>query len=159
MVRKSPSYPSASVHVELLYGTSVLGTLMTLRLPSIHHHHKTNLEHLQQLFPGTPEPVVMFLAWILPASGLLHLRMLGHLGMIIRRGPQYILHQHGRHVLLSLSSSVSVKLSWFLNIRNISKVYGLPDPLKILQCPPRKEQWTSWAWAKLKLSCQFKWKM
>ena len=146
MVRKSPSYPSASVHVELLYGTSVLGTLIlddsetTQYSPS----HKTNLEHLQQLFPGTPEPVVMFLAGSLPASGLLHLRMLGHLGMIIRRGPLYILHQHGRHVLLSPSPSVSVKLSWFLNIRNISKVYGLPDPLKILQCPPRKEQWKRW---------------
>ena len=117
--------PATSLCVELLYGTSVLllglGTLIlddTETNIVVHHQHKTNLERLQRLFPGTPDPVVMFLAGSFPASGLLHLRMLSYLGMIARLGPQHILHQHGHHVLLSPSPSVSIKSSWCLNIRN-----------------------------------------
>ena len=135
MARSHRGNPAASLRVELLYGTSVLlsglGALILYdsETSMIHHQHNINLERLQRLLPGTPEPAVMFLAGSNPTSGLLHLRMFGHLGMIARLGPQHILHQHGRHVLLSLSHSASIKSSWFFNVRSISKIYGLPDPL------------------------------
>ena len=76
-----------------------------------------------------------------PASGILHLRMLGYLGMIARLGPQHILNQHGRHVLLNASVSSNPKSSWFLTLRVICENYGLPDPLSILQDPPTKYRW------------------
>ena len=54
-----------------------------------------------KLHQSSPECVVMFLAGSLPATGILDLRILGHLGMIARLGPGNILHQHGRHILLN----------------------------------------------------------
>ena len=147
MARSHRGNPAASLRLELLYGTSVLlsglGSLVLddTEISVIHHQHKTNLERLQRLFPATPEPVVMFLAGSLPATGILHLRMLGYLGMIARLGPEHILHQHGRHVLLSATQDSSPKSSWFLTVRNISKKYNLPDPLTVLQSPLTKVQW------------------
>ena len=147
MARSHRGNPAASLRLELLYGTSVLlsglGSLVLddAETGIIHHQHKTNLEKLQRLFPATPEPVVMFLAGSLPASGILHLRMLGSLGMIARLGPEHILHQQGRHVLLTADQASTSKSSWFLTIRDICKKYGLPDPLLVLQSPPTKSQW------------------
>jgi hypothetical protein len=139
--------PAANLRLELLYGTSVLlSGLSSLVLDDseiavVHHQHKTNLERLQRLHQATPEPVVMCLAGSLPATGLLPLRMLGLLGMIARLGPNNILHKHGRHTLLSASTTSASKSSWFLTVRNISKKYDLPDPLTVLQLPPTKYQW------------------
>ena len=141
--------PAANLRLELLYGTSVLlSGLSSLVLDDseiavVHHQHKTNLERLQRLHQATPEPVVMFLTGSLPATGLLHLRMLGLLGMIARLGPSNILHKHGRHTLLSASTTSASKSSWFLTVRDISKKYDLPDPLTVLQLPPTKYQWKS----------------
>ena len=67
--------------------------------------------------------------------------MLGLLGMIARLGPNNILHKHGRHTLLSASTTSASKSSWFLTVRDISKKYDLPDPLTVLQLPPTKYQW------------------
>ena len=148
MARSHRGNPTASLRLELLYGTSVLLSgleglvLNDSETGIIHHHHKTNLESLQRLLPATPECVVMFLAGSLPATGILHLRMLGLLGMISRLGPEHILHQHGRHVLLSASPDTTSR-SWFLKIREINQKYNLPDPLFILQSPPTNWQWKS----------------
>ena len=79
--------------------------------------------------------VAMFLA-------ILHLRMLGLLGMIARLGPSNILHQHGIHILLS-SSPDSTSKSWFLSLRLLTNQYSLPDPLLTLQSPPTKYKWKS----------------
>ena len=93
MARSHRGNPAASLRLELLYGTSVLlsglGSLVLddNEINVLHHQHKTNIERLQRLFPATPEPVVLFLAGSLPATGILHLRMLCSLGMIARLGP------------------------------------------------------------------------
>jgi hypothetical protein len=140
--------PAASLRLEKLYGTPVLlSGLAALVLSDsetaiVHHHHKVNLERLQRLLQATPECVVMFLAGSLPGTGILHLRMLGLLGMIARLGQDNILHQHGRHVLLSNSPN-KISSSWFLSIRVISQKYNLPDPLLTLQSPPTHGQWKS----------------
>ena len=149
MARSHRGNPAASLRIEKLYGSSVLFsglsslTLDDSELGIIHHQHKINLERLQRLFPSTPETVVMFLAGSLPATGLLHLRMLCTLGMIARVGSQNILHQHGRHILLSADQYSTKKSSWFLSLREISRKYGLPDPLLVLQSPPTKSHWKS----------------
>ena len=141
MARSHRGNPAASLRIELLYGTSVLlSGLSALVLDDaetniINNQHKVNLERLQRLFPATPETVVMFLAGSLPATGLLHLRMLSSLGMISRLGSSHILPQHGRHALLSASKCSNAKSSWFLQVRIISLKYCLPDPLLILQSP------------------------
>ena len=117
--------PAASLRLEKLHGTPVLLSglsalvLTDTELAPVHHYHKLTLQRLQRLFEGTPECVVMFLAGSLPATGILHLRMFGLLGMIARLGPENILHQHGRHILLSASPTTPCK-SWFLTMRTLS---------------------------------------
>ena len=126
--------PSASLLLERLYGTPVLlSGLASLFLSldevaAVHQHHKLTLQRLQRLFLATPECVVMFLAGSLPASGTLHLRLLGLLGMIGRLGPSNFLNNHGRYILLSTSQNKTSK-SWFLILRQLCQQYDLPDPL------------------------------
>ena len=120
----------------LLSGFSAL-LLSKAELAPLHHHFKLNLQKIMKLHQGTPECVVMFLAGSLPATALLHLRMLGLLGMIARLGAENILHQHGRHQLLSSTTGKS----WFSSVRALSLQYGLQDPLLVLQSPPTKNQW------------------
>ena len=135
--------PSSSMRLERLYGCPVLLSglaslvLNKAEMSVIHHHLKVHLEKLLKLHRNTPECVVMFLAGSLPASALLHLRMLGLLGMIARLGRGNILHQHGCHILLSNSPGKS----WFTTLRSICQEYSLPDPLLILQTPPPRESW------------------
>ena len=148
MARGHRGNPAASLRLERLYGSSVLLSglpalvLSNLEVSVIHHHYKTYLERLQRLHQATPECVVMFLAGSLPATALLHLRMLGLLGMIARLGPDNILNQHGRHVLLNLGTGMASK-SWFASIRSLCQQYSLPDPLLVLQSPPTHYYWKS----------------
>ena len=80
--------PSASLRLEGLYGCPVLLSglsslvLSNLEISAIHLPYKTDLQRLQRLHQATPECVVMFLAGSLPATALLHLRILGLLGMM-----------------------------------------------------------------------------
>ena len=135
--------PAASMRLQRLYGCPVLLSglaslvLNKAEMSVIHHHLKVHLERILKLHKSTPECVVMFLAGSLPASALLHLKMLGLLGMIAHLGRDNILHQHGCQVLLSNSPGKS----WFSTLRSICKDYGLPDPLLVLQSPPSKDSW------------------
>ena len=143
MARGHNGNPAASLRLERLYGCPVLLSglaslvLNKSEIGALHHHHKINQQKITKLHQGTPESVVMFLAGSLPATALLHLRMLGLLGMIARLGPSNILHEHGRHILLSVNTG----RSWFLTIRDVCLQYGLLDPLLILQSPPSKLSW------------------
>ena len=81
-----------------LYGTPVLLSglpsliLADNKLAAVHHQHKVNLQRLQRLCLATLECVVMFLGGSIPATGILHPRILGLFGMIARLGPENILH-------------------------------------------------------------------
>ena len=145
MALRHSGNPAASLRVERLYGCPVLLSglssliLSKSELSVIHQHYKVSLQRLLKLHQSSPECVVMFLAGSLPATALVHLHMLGLLGMIARLGPKNILHQHGVQVLLSTRP---VK-SWFTLVRSLCQQYNLPDPLLILQSPSSKESWKS----------------
>ena len=129
-------------HTDAQYSFEEIAPLVlnSLEESIVHHHYKVSLQRLQRLHQGTPEAVVMFLAGSLPATALRHLRMLGLLAMIARLGPENILHQHGRHVLLNPDKK-TLRWSWFATIRLLSQQYGLPDRLLILQSPPTHFYW------------------
>ena len=139
---------AAALRVEKMYGLSVLlSGLAALVLSNseqeiLNHHHKEKLEQIQKLYPGTPAPVVYFLAGTLPASAVLHLRQLSLLGMISRLGPDSILHRHGRQILsVPPASLLPARQSWFLQVRTLCNQYQLPDPLYVLANPPLKKEW------------------
>ena len=100
----------------------------------IDRYYRVSLCRLQKLPPTTPDCVVFFLGGILPATALIHLRQLGLLGMIARMEETSPLQKLGRKVLLSNHKT----RSWFVQLRDISEKYKLPDPLLILQSPPTK---------------------
>ena len=97
--------PAASLRLERLYGTPVLLSglsalaLLDSEFTPLQQHHKLTLQRLQRLHFSTPEHVGMF-----PATSLLHLRVFSLLGIISRLGPENILNQHGRNILLSATN-------------------------------------------------------
>ena len=137
--------PIAGLRVERIYGAPVLLSgiaalvLKTPELAALHSHYRKSVRQLLRMPINTPECFVMLMAGCLPATALVHLRMLCLLGMIGRLGPSNILNQIGRHALISGTNIHS----WFIQIRKISTKYGLPDPLLVLQLPPTKAMWKS----------------
>ena len=47
-----------------------------------------------------------------------------------------LLHNHAIYILSSCKTGCK---SWFIQVREICSKYGLPDPLSLLQSPPRKD--------------------
>lgn len=141
MARAHRGNPAAVLRTELLYGTPVLlSGLASLVLNKsevdiLKHYYKVNLERLQKLHKATPASVVYFLGGSLPLPALLELHQLSILGMIGRLGPTSILHKLG---CSTLSNAKPSSHSWFLQVRDVSTKYSLPDPLIILTNPPSK---------------------
>ena len=107
MARKHKAKPSSSLQLEKIYGSSVLfsgvGSLVLneKELKALSNHFKLTVSRLQKLPLNTPECVIFFLSGNLPATAIVHLRMLSLLGMISRLGTASILQQIGRKTLLS----------------------------------------------------------
>ena len=146
MAKNHRAKPSSSLQLEKIYGSSVLfsgvGSLVLngTELKTLSNHFKLTVSRLQKLPLNTPECVVFFLSGNLPATAIVHLRMLSLLGMISRLGPSSILQQTGRNTLLSSRPN---KKSWFTKIRDICNQYLLPDPLLVFQDPKSKDAWKS----------------
>ena len=144
LARNHQAKPSIGLQLEKLYGSSVLFSgiaslvLNEKEMKILGSHYKLTLCRLQKLPLNTPECVVYFLLGSLPVVALVHLKMLGLLGMISRLGPTSILQQIGRNILLS---STPIKKSWFSKVRDISIQYELPDPLLVLQDQKKKDIW------------------
>ena len=120
----------------LLSGVGTL-VLNISELATLHQHFKLSIRQLLRLPVNTPECFIMLMAGVLPATALVHLRMLGLLGMIGRLGTDGVLNRIGRSALLTAKNPHS----WFMSIRSVTIKYGLTDPLLILQQPPTKDQW------------------
>ena len=137
--------PAAGLRLERSYGAPVLLSgvaalvLSSAEISALHQHYKSSVRQLLRLPITTPESFVMFLAGSLPATAIVHLRMLTLLGMIGRLSPEGILNKIGRDSLLTASN----RGSWFLAVRRITQQYGLPDPLIVLQQPLTKSRWKS----------------
>ena len=140
MSRRHRGNPAASLKVNQIYGVPVLlsglGALVLLNseIDMLDHHHKATQENLLRLLPGTPSCVTAFLSGSLPGTAHLHLRQMSIFGMICRM-PANVLHQHAIRVLTVSKQS---SRSWFLQIRNLCLLYGLPHPLHLLQTPHSK---------------------
>ena len=113
--------------------------LLNSEIDMLDHHHKVTQEKLLRLLPGTPSCVTAFLAGSLPGAAHLHLRQLSIFGMICRM-PANVLHQHAIRVLTVSKPS---SRSWFIQIRNLCLLYGLPHPLQLLQAPYTKTTYKS----------------
>ena len=66
------------------------------------------------------------------------MRQLGLLYMIAKLGPTHVLHHHAIYILHH-----RIPTSWFSQVREITLLYSLPDPLVTLTSPPTKAVWKS----------------
>ena len=66
------------------------------------------------------------------------MRQLGLLFMIANLGPDHVLHRHALYILHH-----RIATSWFSQVREITLLYSLPDPLVTLTTPPTKAIWKS----------------
>ena len=141
LARHHRASPAASLQTEKLFGLPVLLsgvsalTLLEAEIDTLAHHYKQTLEGLLKVHKKTPEPFVFFISGSLPLRGLLHLRQLGHFGMICRL-ENNILNKIARHLLITSPDSSK---SWFIQIKDICQQYQLPHPLQLLESPPSKE--------------------
>ena len=142
--RRHRGNPAAALRVEKLYGLPVLlsgvGALYLLQseIQILSLHYKQSLESLQKLYKKTPAPVVYFLGGSLPFHALLHQKQLTLFAMICRQ-PGNILHQVAEYILTCLPDSTK---SWFLQVKKLCTLYGLPHPLLLLADPPPKESFS-----------------
>ena len=143
MARAHRGSPAAGLRLERTYGAPVLLSgvaalvLTTGETGILHHHYTTTIKQLLRVSRHTPECFTMFMAGTLPATAILHLRVLSLLGMIARIGPKGILGRMGRQALLSANSP----RSWFHGVRRLCDQYGLQDPLLVLQAPDSRQSW------------------
>ena len=117
--RRHRANPLSSIRAENIYGSPVLFSgLATLILnkvetDTISLHVKETLQRLQKLHSNTPDPVVFFLAGVLPGEATLHLKQLTIFGMISRL-PNNILNRIAKEMLVCSPQSDK---NWFAQIR------------------------------------------
>ena len=134
---------AAGLRLEKIYGAPVLLSgcaslvLSIAEMTTLHSHYCTVTRQILRLPKNTPECFVMLVSGSLPATALLHLRILSLLGMISRLGREGILFQIGCNALTSAAS----KKSWFIAARLVTQKYGLTDPLLVIQQPVSRLKW------------------
>ena len=101
----------------------------------IDQQYKKTLQNILKLSVSSPACLVHFVAGSLPGTAILHLRQLSLFGMICRLKEDPLNH-HAMHVLLTMPSTAQ---SWFVQVRNLLLLYGLPHPLLLLQNPLPKD--------------------
>ena len=147
--------PAASIRANTLHGVPVLMSglsslvLKQTEISMISQQHKKTLQNLQKLHEGTPEAVIFFLSGTLPGKAILHLRQLSLLSMISHLDGSPI-HQHAQRTFNTAKAS---SMSWFVQVRDICLLYGLPHPISILDDPIKKSRFKKQA----KLAVQDYW--
>ena len=140
LARNQNANIAAAIKVESIYALPVLLSgvaplnLSDQDIAILHAHHRKTLLNLQKLPRNTPDVFVMFFAGSLGVEAHIHIKQLGLFGMICRL-PGHILHQVATSKLLS---EPDASTSWFINIRRLCLLYGLPSPVSLLTAPPSK---------------------
>ena len=132
--------PAASLRVHQLYAVPVLFSglgclvLNENEINIIDSTYKNTVQNLQRLHRSTPRAVVFLLAGCLPGRATLHCKQLSLFLMVCHLSGNP-LHRQALHVLTSAPESGK---SWFHQVKIICTLYGLPEPLQLLQNPPDK---------------------
>ena len=133
---------AATLKLEKIYAMPVLFSglaslvLNNYEVNCVDHHYTNILQQLLKLHTGTPRAVVYFLSGSLPAKAILHVKQLGLFSMISHL-PDDPLFLHARSVL---TTHPPTSKSWFVQIRSLCLMYGLPHPLGQLESPLPKPE-------------------
>ena len=140
LARRHRGNPIPALKLAQLYAVPVLlAGLASLVLSQkemniIDGHYLKTLQRLLRLHDRSPRSIIYYLAGSLPACAIIHKKQMTLFSMIchLRRDP---LNSHAYHVLLQHEK---FPRSWFIQIRLICLLYGLPHPLQLLENPPTR---------------------
>ena len=115
----------------LLSGLGALPIRPTV-MKSVNIFHNKILRGFLKLSQTSPTPSLYFLCGELPIEGKLHLGLFS-LFYNILTNPQTKAFEIVKYILM-MSNEKSI--TWSVHLRIICRMYGLPDPLQLMQDPP-----------------------
>ena len=151
---RSKISPKTQVHLWRLYCQPVLRSglaALPIRPGQVKimtaFHHKI-LRGFLKLSPSSPIPALYFLLGELPIEAALHLDVLG-LFHNIWANPTTTVYEVLRYIL-KMSDRQSV--TWAAHVRTLCAMYGLPDPLALLEKEDAwpKSVWKNWCQTKVR---------
>ena len=106
-------------------------------LQSLEKFQRKCLKQLQGLPTSTASAAVYYLLGAYPVEGLIDQRFLSTFGNILQN-ITFIEFRLAKRQLLHKDENSN---SWFMKILEILTKYNLPNPLELLENPPKKEHW------------------
>lgn len=136
--------PVTSLHLYQIYVLPVLLYGMEVVFPRpkyievLEKFNKQNLKHIMSLPVTTADPAVYILSGNLPVEAMIHQRVLNFFGNISRLPDSSVERQLSAR---QLAVKTLASNSWFVAVRKLCIMYGLPDCVQILGNPPTKVSW------------------
>ena len=122
--------PETSLHLYQIYVLPVLLYGMEVVFPRpkyievLEKFNKHNLKHIMSLPVTTADPAVYILSGNLPIEAMIHQRVLNFFGNISRLPDSTVERQLS---VRQLTVKTSDSNSWFIAVRKLCIMYGLPD--------------------------------
>ena len=136
--------PLAQLHLWTVYSLPVLRSGLSALpvrpavMKTVTIFHNKILRGFLKLSRSSPVPALYFLMGELPVEARLHIDLLT-LFHNVPSNPDTKLVEVMKYILM-MSDDKST--TWSVHVRLLSKLYGLPDPLKLVQCSPMsKNEW------------------
>ena len=111
-------------------------------LQSLERFQRKCLKQLQGLPTSTASAAVYYLLGAFPVEWFIDQRFLSTFGNILQNNTSLELNLAKRQLLHKNENPNS----WFIKILEILTNYNLPNPLELLEHPPKKEHWKSHLW-------------
>ena len=134
--------PQAGLRVLKIYSNSVLysgiGSLILTKkeLTMIDTHQNDKVRQIQKLMKGTPRSFSLLIGGAFPGRALFHQRQLSLFNMICHLSEVDPSKRHARFIL---ANPDLFKRSWFNQVSDLCKLYGLPTCLALLNLPIKKD--------------------
>jgi hypothetical protein len=139
----------------LLSGLGALPIRPTV-MKSVTIFHNKILRGFLKLSQTSPTPSLYFLCGELPIEGKVHLRLFS-LFFNILTNPHTKAFEIVKYILM-MSNEKSI--TWSVHLRLICRMYGLPDPLQLMQAPPpTKRSWNTLVTTKVTVYHENKWRL
>ena len=139
----------------MLSGLDALPVRPTV-MKSVSIFHNKILRGFLKLSQTSPTPSIYFLCGELPIEGKIHIRLLSLFYNIVAN-PQTTVYKIVKYILMMADDK---SVTWSVHLRVISSMYGLPDPLQVIQDPPlNKLNWNELVMTRVTIYHEKKWRL
>ena len=139
----------------MLSGLNALPVRPTV-MKSVSIFHNKILRGFLKLSQTSPTPSIYFLCGELPIEGKIHIGLLSLFYNIVAN-PQTTVYKIVKYILMMADEK---SVTWSVHLRVISSMYGLPDPLQVIQDPPlNKLNWNELVMTRVTIYHEKKWRL